>query len=404
MVEDANGSVWFAKVRGGPNALPVCRVDARDVQCHGPPDIPFRFASVLGRADHDAFWIGSSTGLCRWVPGQAAQCFFEQAMHPLAGLQGVTAVTTSRDGTVWVGIGKAGPDFGLGRLVDGRWRPFAAKGLDGSSLVVATLLEARDGSLWIGTADRGVYRIHGDDVDHFGAEHGLSGNTVSPGGLLEDVEGTVWVATATGVDSFRRLPVSVFSTREGLEADSVESILAARDGTVWIGNLSLSTIVGNRVTPPPMASFFRGKDVTSMLRITPDGSGSGSNTRCTCCATVRSSRSPRPTAGRSGLSRRSPRTARTTSGHGPSDPRPASSASATSSSSTNTAIGWATSSVCRRTRCEGSGPGDATDRSSMSKRVRCGRSPTGPPAAQESTRSSPRRTARSSARPAAACG
>ena len=98
----------------------------------------------------------------------------------------------------------------------------------------------RQGSLWVGTFNQGLYRIHGTDVDHFGSANGLSSDAVNH--LFEDQEGNLWVATSKGLDTLRHLPVSTFSTSEGVSEDEVESVLAARDGTVWIGSNHLQAL------------------------------------------------------------------------------------------------------------------------------------------------------------------
>ncbi len=66
LVEDAHGKVWFVKTRTGTNGEALCSVDASTVRCYGPPEMPYRSASVLQVADQDALWVGSSRGLCHW--------------------------------------------------------------------------------------------------------------------------------------------------------------------------------------------------------------------------------------------------------------------------------------------------------------------------------------------------
>ena len=47
-----------------------------------------------------------------------------------------------------------------------------------------------DGNLWVGTKARGLFRIHGNAVEHYGPYDGLSGDSVYA--LFEDREGIVW--------------------------------------------------------------------------------------------------------------------------------------------------------------------------------------------------------------------
>jgi signal transduction histidine kinase/ligand-binding sensor domain-containing protein len=121
----------------------------------------------------------------------------------------------------------------------------AAK-LDGSTLAVSSLHLDEKGSLWVGTANQGLYRIHGELVDHLGTD-GLSGDYVEA--VLEDREGTLWVATVGGLDAFRQLQVLTVSSREGLSVTDVETVQATSDGTVWVGGAQgLDAIRGTGVT------------------------------------------------------------------------------------------------------------------------------------------------------------
>jgi ligand-binding sensor domain-containing protein len=101
---------------------------------------------------------------------------------------------------------------------------------DGSALDVSALYVDRENALWVGTESHGVYRLHDGQVDRFHGADGLSGDTVAS--FYEDREGNLWVATTEGIDCFRNTRVISFSTREGLSKNAVNSVLAARDGTV----------------------------------------------------------------------------------------------------------------------------------------------------------------------------
>ena len=59
----------------------------------------------------------------------------------------------------------------------------------------------RDGNLWVGTVGKGLFRIHGNVVDHYDHTNGLSGDSVWA--LYEDREGIVWAGTTSGIDNFR---------------------------------------------------------------------------------------------------------------------------------------------------------------------------------------------------------
>ena len=138
------------------------------------------------------------------------------------------------DGSVWVGIFSDGPGRGLARFVDGTVRSFVTPTFDGSKFTVFSLRFDRDGNLWVGTANDGVFRVHGNAVDHYERTEGLSGDYVRA--FFEDREGIVWAATNNGVDRFHDPRVTTFSAAEGLGADQAVGILASRDGTMWVAN------------------------------------------------------------------------------------------------------------------------------------------------------------------------
>ena len=47
-------------------------------------------------------------------------------------------------------------------------KPFVTPTFDGSKLGVTSLMFDRDGNLWVGTDAKGLFRIHGNAVDHYG--------------------------------------------------------------------------------------------------------------------------------------------------------------------------------------------------------------------------------------------
>jgi ligand-binding sensor domain-containing protein len=115
----------------------------------------------------------------------------------------------------------------------------------------------------VGTDGRGIYRIYGGHVEHFGSANGLSGDYVT--NFFEDREGNLWVATSSGVDSFRNLGVVSFSTREGLTTNEVNSVFVFRDGAVWISGADslgvrdhngVSSIIGKSLPGELVTSIF----------------------------------------------------------------------------------------------------------------------------------------------------
>jgi ligand-binding sensor domain-containing protein len=190
-------------------------------------------------------------------------------MYPLTGLAnnqaiGIEGLAETSDGIIWVGIAKRGKGLGLQRLVQGRWQSFKTPALDGDDLVVSALYVDREGALWIGTADRGVYRLYKSTIDHFDSTRGLSGDFIIR--ISDDREGNLWVTTDSGVDRFSDTPVVSFSANEGLCANEDDAVLPSRDGSVWIGSDSaLSHLRDGRVSCLRTGDGLPGTQVTSLL-------------------------------------------------------------------------------------------------------------------------------------------
>ena len=136
---------------------------------------------------------------------------------------------------------------------------------DGSKLAVHNMTFDRDGNLWVGTHGMGIFRIHGNVVDHFGRTEGLSSDTVNA--VFVDREGILWAATTEGIDKFRDPPIASFSSLEGLGNELPNGVLASRDGTIWVANLgSLDHIEKNgTISSIRTQDGLPGNRVASML-------------------------------------------------------------------------------------------------------------------------------------------
>ena len=262
LLEGRDGTVWT--LRGVPTPRSLCEVVESGMRCRDLTDASISIGDLhpLTEDPQGNIWLGGFRGLVHWSHG--SQTVYELAVPKGTFSIRVDSVAVTPDGLMWAGMARHGEGFGLLQLVQGRWRTVKTPELDGATLSVTDLHVDRDGALWIGTEDHGIYRLYRHHVDHFDSTQGLSSDLVSH--FFDDREGNLWVTTSQGVDRFSDTAIVAFSTTEGLCTTEVDGILAAHDGSIWISGVgALSMLRDDRVTCLRTGGGLPGSQVTSLL-------------------------------------------------------------------------------------------------------------------------------------------
>jgi len=262
--EDADGSLWVVRGENGISE-PVCHITERAAKCFGKSDgIPIAPIDAILADGRGGFWLGGQAALVHWHAG-VSEMYPIEGLKSDAGAPGILSLAHGPDGSVWVGILSEGPGQGLAKLEEGTVRSFVTPDFDGSKVGVFSMRVDRGGNLWVGTNREGVFRVHGNVVDHYARTEGLSSDFVRT--LFEDREGIIWAATNNGVDNFHDPLVTTFSAVEGLGKDWAVGILASRDGTIWVANAeSLDHIEKNgSISSIRTGSGLPGSQVSSLL-------------------------------------------------------------------------------------------------------------------------------------------
>jgi PAS domain S-box-containing protein len=259
IAKDTDGSVWALTYPNSDRVL--CQATDAKIRCFGKAEgITTNVPSSFLPDGKGGFWIGGDTSLLHWKMGAAPEIYSPPHLQSNVGQEGIKSLLEDSDGSLLVGIPAAGPGLGLERLRNGALTPVVLPNFDGSKLFIQQIMEDSDKNLWIATYGNGIYRIHGQAVDHFGRADGLSSDTVFD--LYEGDDGVVWAATADGIDNFRDLPVTTFSTSSEFGPTGAASVMATADGTVWVANLGALDFVRNgafssvRVPGQQVSSFL----------------------------------------------------------------------------------------------------------------------------------------------------
>jgi diguanylate cyclase (GGDEF)-like protein len=168
-------------------------------------------------------WIGGTTGIFTYSNGKLSKP---------SGV-GVSSLLEDHLHRIWGGSTSAitGQTSGIYRLDDGQPHPELTS-LPGLTGAVLSLIEDREGSIWVATSSSGVGRLRNGTTSSLDALEGLTDNKVNV--LFEDREGSIWVGTASGLDRFRDTSLTTFTAKEGLPTNAVTAALQTRDGILHV--------------------------------------------------------------------------------------------------------------------------------------------------------------------------
>ncbi len=259
VLEDSRGHFWVGTDDG------LYRLEGdRVARADGRAGIPTIAVHDIREDSRGRLWVGGSS-LLMLDGGRTVE-------YPLEGGSSarVKSILQTRDGVLWVGTVS-----GLERLNAGATGRFSR--VPEVSGTVRVLREARDGVLWAGTIGEGVFFFQAGRFTRMRAPDYLPSDTVLS--LLEDHEGNLWVGTQTGLMRLSTTPVSTFPL-PGAAGSDFSTIYQDVDKSLWIASTRLYRYSGQSARPfrfsGPLAdirirNLFR--DRAGVLWVGTDGHG-----------------------------------------------------------------------------------------------------------------------------------
>lgn len=180
--------------------------------------------SIAQRKD-GSIWLATYGGLIRYSGAEFDN--IDPRVAPVLKSTAITAVYVDRDGTLWVGTLNGG-------LYRSRGRELERVALPANIKSVFGIVEDQSGALWL-TTNAGVARMGVKGIRLLGEESGFP-----PRGfyhsVVADAAGGVWIATdGAGVVHWLNGQVETLDTRRGLPSNAVHSLAIDHGGTVWAG-------------------------------------------------------------------------------------------------------------------------------------------------------------------------
>ncbi len=174
------------------------------------------------------FLIGFGRGVVRWRPHGAAT-----TIPALAGLD-VRSLLQARDGSIWIGTENRG-------LL--HWNPSqdaeSAASLEtvvpGKS--IRTLAEDHSGAIWAGSSfGGGLYRITGEQVRNYGRAQGLKSDYIYT--VFADEKGDLWIGSGGGLSWFQNGTLHTVNSRQGLPSDQIFAIVDDSYNRLWFATFA----------------------------------------------------------------------------------------------------------------------------------------------------------------------
>lgn len=259
MAEDRAGHLWIGTVNNGLFRLSGTAVEHFTSRRELPNN---RVASLL--ADREgSIWVGTNAGLMRLSDAPFTTWNSDQGLTD----DYVRTVAAAPNGGIWIGTGRGLNLWRNNVIVAGYTK---ADGLPGDSIL--SLLQARDGSLLVGTYTDGVLRLRdGKLVKRYDSAGGMPGSN-QVRALAEAADGTLWIGTTRGLVRLRHGEFREFGLAQGLPRDFIIALHVARDGTLWVGTTNgIARVVGDQVQPMA-TSMVRGAQDVFYFHEDADGS------------------------------------------------------------------------------------------------------------------------------------
>jgi signal transduction histidine kinase/ligand-binding sensor domain-containing protein len=221
LYEDSEGDVWIGTRSGGLSRWK----DPILVPFGIPEGLRSDFAATVAQDPRGDLWLGTwRGGLYRFHNGKLAR---QPTPVPVLFLT-VRALAIDTHGYVWIGNWE-----GLSRFDGIGYRHFA--GVESPYRHVSAILFDRQGRLWIGTSDEGVFLFPTGEPSQSPAARLLPGQEITS--FAEDAESNVWVGTSAGAGWISPANPTEFTPVGGLPHDSVAGLSEDARHRIWASTL-----------------------------------------------------------------------------------------------------------------------------------------------------------------------
>jgi len=243
--QDTEDQIWVGSDGKGLQRYLVSRNRFHHTS-HDPDDensISHAFVRAVSTEKDGTLWVGTRNGLNRKLPNGDGfvRYFFDEHQANSLPNNNVFAVHVTEDDVIWVGTYGGG----LARynpITDEFTRYTEASGLPSNYIYAIT--SSSDNALWLGTNKGLIYlNPNTDKIRHYyhqeGTTDSLSQNTVVS--LYDDGKDSLWVGTFLGLNRFNKNTGKFTHFKKspaGLTDNVITSLMQDSHGDLWIGTMN----------------------------------------------------------------------------------------------------------------------------------------------------------------------
>ena len=225
------GNIWFGTFEGGLNRISGTGIDAFGTE----EGLPGRVVSFVGHTPEGSLLAGTDQGVFEF-DGSGFSLFGDANIASMY----VTGYLVADDGAQWFGT----RDGQLVRFEQGQIEDYTEH-IQAPGAYVKTIEQDVEGSIWFGSRGTGIIRLSKEGVfERLSESEGLSNNSVLS--LLEDREGGLWVGTSNGLNRIQNGKFEPYTELEGLSNNVARSTHVDESGRVWICRCSRGRPPGDR--------------------------------------------------------------------------------------------------------------------------------------------------------------
>jgi ligand-binding sensor domain-containing protein/signal transduction histidine kinase len=208
---------------------------------------------ILVDSEGNTWFATDGSGLYKYFIQDFKRCSDEE-------IKGVMAIHVDKEGSKWIGS----MTKGLWRIKKGKTTSYADKE-ELYHNMIGTIAESSKGEIWVGTAyGLGKYNSQKDNFTWYSRDDGLSNASIFQ--LQFDDKDGLWIATqGGGVNYYDGKKFKSYSTKEGLSTNAISSLHYSRHyKKLYVGNeFGVSTIAGSHIEHLPIG----GIENTSIISI-----------------------------------------------------------------------------------------------------------------------------------------